>query len=260
MKLFDYLEKHGELENATATLEYFADTRPRGGLRHVDVDSDIFKCYRIVINNTTTRYGQYHPTKMQIELHEGLLVEGREKEHRQTLLHEVAHLIHRHIWDGYGKAHGREWKMVMFKLGIPANRCHSSDWMAEHKVNKAKLIYACRKCEFEIPAQKTRKLVGKTHRNCGGGFYLKEDRRNNRVKAYVQETAPVQIVSKPVLGTVFIKKALYRNRRVKPGTYQIVRDFKFKKNENYRGTISILIGTTVYRITVNNSTNWFVRT
>lgn len=207
MNLFDYLEKHGELGNVTAALAYLAERK------NVDIESDIFKCYRIVINDTTTRYGQYHPTKMQIELHEGLLIAGRENEHRQTLLHEVAHLIHRHIWNGYGKAHGLEWKIVMSRLGVPANRCHSSDWMKEHKVNKAKLIYACKKCELEIPAQKTRKLIDRTHRNCGGGFYLKEDRRNDRVKAYVQATAPVQReVSKPILGTVQIKKALYRNR------------------------------------------------
>ncbi len=270
MNLYSYLEKHGELENAAAALAYFAERK------NDDIKSDIFKCYKMAINDTTTRVGQYSPRKRQIELHEGLLVEGREEEHRQTLLHEVAHLIHRHIWNGYGKAHGCEWKMVMGKLGIPANRTHNSEWMKEHTAKKAKLVYGCKKCELEIHAQKPRRKLlqmGVYHRNCGGAFYLKEDKRTGqripvrqipspglaKLQQVGAELAEPQRTTKPVLGKVQIKKALYRNRWVKPGTYDVVREFKFKKNENYRGTISILVGTKVYRVTVADSPDWFVR-
>ncbi len=255
MKLFDYLEKHGELGNATAALAYFVDRKD------VLINDNVLKAYKVVINDTTTRVGQYSPRKREIELHEGLLVdaEGRKEEHRQTLLHEVAHLIQRHIWDLNGprtKSHGWEWQMVMAKLGVPADRCHKSDWMNEHVANKAKLVYSCKKCGHEILAQKPRRKLlrnGVYHKRCGGAFYLKEDRRNGRTIEAVGE-AP-----RKVLGTVLIKKAMYRNKWVRPGMYQVVREFKFKKGSHFRGTISILMQSTVYRITVNDSPDWFVR-
>ncbi len=276
MNLYSYLEKHGELENATAALEYFAEKKGFCFWNQFQRNpNNIFKSFKVVTNDTTTRVGQYHPRKKQIELHIGLLVDGREEEHRQTLLHEVAHLIQRHIWSGT-KSHGREWKMVMGRLGIPADRCHSSDWMKEHTAKKAKLIYACKKCELEIPAQKPRKKLlqmGITHRNCGGTFYLKKDKRaGQRVPvrrvpgpglAKLQKVAATfaapQGTTKPVLGRVLIKKAMYRNKWVRPGIYDVVREFKYKKNNFFKGTISILVGTEVYRVTVSDNPDWFVR-
>ncbi len=272
MNLSTYLEKHGELENATAALKYFEFRKG------VIVNDNVLKAYKVVINNTTSRVGQYSPRKREIELHEGLLVDavGRKEEHRQTLLHEVAHLIQRHIWDLNGErttAHGWQWKMVMAKLGIPADRTHKSDWMTEFVANKAKLIYCCKKCGHEINAQKPRRKLlrmGVTHRYCGGSFYLKEDRRSNQPYRYVNHITPAPINTveaaaafvgetprKRVLGTVYIKKAMYRNKRVLPGTYDVVREFKFKKNDWVKGTITILSGGQQIRVTVEH--DWFVR-
>lgn len=258
MNLFNYLEKYGELGNATAALEYFVRRKD------VMVNDNVLKAYKVVINNTTSRVGQYSPRKREIELHVELMAAGREEEHRQTLLHEVAHLIQKHVWDLNGKPttpHGQEWRMVMYKLGIPADRCHKSDWMTEFVANKSKITYACKKCGEEFPTQKLRpKLLrmGVTHRRCGGSFYLKEDRRNGR--SYNAVTTPrtrAPIIH--ILGTVDIKKALYRNKWLKPGTYNVVREFKLKKNEWIKGTITILINGTKYRVTVENSSEWYVR-
>lgn len=258
MKLFDYLEKHGELENATAALAYFADRKS------VNVDCDIFKCYKMLTNNVTGRYGQICFAKFEIELHEGLSVAGRENDHKQTLLHETAHLIVKMIWGPFAKSHGWEWKMVMSRLGIAANRCSSHSWMKDLKKEKCKLIYACKKCGVEIPAMKPRKMVGRYHVKCGGGLYLKEDRRQagpgvQKLRAVAQNIEQeVARNQKNVIGTVTIKQARYRNRWLKPGVYEVVREFKYKKNDSFIGTITILVNEQKYRVTVKDSPNWFV--
>lgn len=252
MNLYNYLEKHGELENATSALVYFAKRK------NVDINSEIFKCYKMLIINVTTRSGRINYKKLQIEIHEGLLMTGREEGHKQTLLHETAHLIVRMVWGSNAKSHGREWKIVMVYLGVPAKRCSGHAFMKDLRKEKCKLIYSCKKCETEIYAQKPRKIAGRYHINCGGAFYLKEDRRSGR--SYNEVTAPrTRSPIFHILGQVEIKRALYRNRWVKPGVYDVVREFKYKKNDIFRGTISILIGGAIFRVTVKDSPEWFVR-
>ena len=138
MNLFNYLETHSELENASAVLAYFSD---RVATPEADpvVDSTIFKCYTMVKGTATRRSGQIDYGKLEVELHEGYDVPGREEAHRQTLLHETAHLIVRVVWGHRAseiKAHGREWKMVMSKLGVPADRCSNNDWQRKLAAEK----------------------------------------------------------------------------------------------------------------------------
>ena len=143
-----------------------------------------FSKYRMVRNTVTSRTGQISYTKKLIELHAELLVAGREEERDQTLLHETAHLIvallypeskrrHSRI-----KSHGREWKIVMRKLGCQPDRCSNHEFMKEHCAKKAKLTYACQHCGEEFHAQRRWKIERKYHPPCGkrvGKLYLKRD-------------------------------------------------------------------------------------
>lgn len=178
LKLDDYLDYCGLLGRVINTLEYFAKQRNL-------VASELFaefNKYRMVRNNVTSRSGMINSGKKKVELNVELLREGREEQRDQTLLHETAHLIifllypeslrrHSRI-----KAHGREWRIVMRHLGCQPNRCSSHDFLQEARIKKAKLMYACSRCEHEFPAQKRWKNPGnKYHKRCGGGLYLKRD-------------------------------------------------------------------------------------
>ena len=46
------------------------------------------------------------------------------------------------------------------------------------KPRKANLMYACQKCEYEFPAQRTKKYAPNmySHKRCGGKLYLKRDK------------------------------------------------------------------------------------
>ncbi|KKN10173.1 hypothetical protein LCGC14_1039210 [marine sediment metagenome] len=178
LKLDDYLSYCGLLGRVINTLEHFAKQR---NLDASELFAE-FNKYRMVRNTVTSRSGQIRPVKKQVELHTELLREGREEHRDQTLLHETAHLIifllypeslrrHSRI-----KVHGREWKIVMRHLGCRPDRCSNHDFLQEARIKKAKLMYACQRCEEEIPAQRRWKNVErKYHKRCRGGLYLKRD-------------------------------------------------------------------------------------
>lgn len=179
LKLDDYLSFCGHLGRVINTLEYFAKQR---NLDASELFAE-FNKYRMVRNNVTSRTGQISCHKKTIELHVELLREGREADRDHTLLHETAHLIIGLIYPeslkrhSIIKAHGREWKMVMRHLGAESNRCGNHDFMTEVRAKKAKLMYACQRCETECPAQKRKKYPAErySHKGCGGTLYLKRD-------------------------------------------------------------------------------------
>ncbi len=139
--------------------------------------------YRVVANHRAQgRSGLCSLSKKTIELHGKLFEEGREGPRDSTLLHEVAHAI-TYILTPHAKGHGAEWKAVMRCLGRPARRTTNTDdydysFIAESRKKAAKLIYACQKCELELPAQRKKKYPVEvyTHTGCGGKLYLKENR------------------------------------------------------------------------------------
>lgn len=87
-----------------------------------------------------THGGLAYGKEWMIRLNLILCYENEEHFIKQTVAHEVAHLIQRRV---YGvvreieingqkitkrvQAHGPEWKSVMELLGIPADRCHNYD-------------------------------------------------------------------------------------------------------------------------------------
>lgn len=176
--LDSYLDECGHLSLVINALDRFAP--------QVGKDSgklfDEFSKYRMVRNDVTSRSGQVSHKKMQVEIHAELLIAGREDHRDQTLLHETAHVIvgllfpeslfrHSRV-----KAHGREWKAVMHQLGRKPDRCSNHAFMKEHCAKKAKLMYACQRCEHEFPAQRRwSNIEDRYHKGCRGRLYLKSD-------------------------------------------------------------------------------------
>lgn len=79
----------------------------------------------------------------------------------QTVVHEAAHLIVYALYNGKAKAHGREWKSVMRRLGVNPSRCHNLDVSnSKQKSRRVKRYKA--KCEcmiHEITVIKYRRMV-----------------------------------------------------------------------------------------------------
>jgi SprT protein len=61
-----------------------------------------------------------------------------------TIPHEVAHVVVRQTWPS-AKGHGKEWKLMMYYLGLEAERCHSYDTVAARQRQKAPRphVYYC---------------------------------------------------------------------------------------------------------------------
>ncbi len=144
--------------------------------------------WKIMSNSRAkTRSGLCSYKRKEIQLHVALLKEGREDDCNQTAVHEIAHavadLIHgiRNI-----KGHGREWQAIMKAFGHPADRCSNHDYISaeynsayEKRMKKAKYMYACNRCEEEMPAIRKKKYDPDrySHIGCGGKLYLKSQRR-----------------------------------------------------------------------------------
>ncbi len=60
-----------------------------------------------------------------------------------TVIHECAHLVARKVYGMRIKPHGKQWRIVMQKLGISEpKRCHSYD-ISKSSTLKRKYIYRC---------------------------------------------------------------------------------------------------------------------
>ncbi len=77
-----------------------------------------------------------------ISLHSGLLASMGDAYINQTVVHEVAHCIQRHVWPR-SQAHGYEWQKVMHILGVPAKRCSNYGDMPPKNRMARPYIYKC---------------------------------------------------------------------------------------------------------------------
>lgn len=120
------------------------------GLQH-ETANDIFDEFHkwvVRINHRAkARAGLASYRKKQIELTcKFFEAVGREADHNQTLLHEVAHVIVRYAYGRNAKGHGKEWKRVMTALDLKPNRCSSYSYMKEGRKKAAKHKYECKDC------------------------------------------------------------------------------------------------------------------
>ncbi len=85
--------------------------------------------------------GQAWIEKRQLRFNPVLLKENREHFIKQTVAHEVAHLLAYDIHGPRIRAHGREWHSIMTHVfQLPADRCHSYDTKRSSRRN---WLYQC---------------------------------------------------------------------------------------------------------------------
>ncbi|OED40803.1 hypothetical protein ACH42_15650 [Endozoicomonas sp. (ex Bugula neritina AB1)] len=85
--------------------------------------------------------GQALPGKCQLRFNPILLRENRDHFVKQTIAHEVAHLLAHELFGPRVQAHGKEWQAIMINVfGLPADRCHTYD---TRRSSKRHWLYQC---------------------------------------------------------------------------------------------------------------------
>ena len=100
-----------------------------------------------------------------------LLRENEELFIKQTVTHEIAHLITHFIYP-HAKAHGYEWKRIMVVLGAEPSRTHSYDTTRSQVKVKHKFLWTCQCCSTQItvgPVVHKKMIRGQQrfHSKCG---------------------------------------------------------------------------------------------
>ena len=172
--VWDYLGHTGYSDNVYNAFEKL--NLPQFEIDHVVRSLDMFD---LVINSRAkSRFGCVKYLNHTMELTSEYFVDScllkvhpeRSDHHKDTLLHEAAHIITRAIWGKDVSSHGKEWKSIMLALGITPARCGSGDFLKKEK-KSPKHLYTCRKCSFTL--NKNRKLKNmhrRSHIACGGYF------------------------------------------------------------------------------------------
>jgi len=129
--------------------------------------------------------------KWELNFNETLLNENLEHFIKQTVGHEVAHLIDHDVYDSHAPrfcamtgrrkkraSHGENWKRVMRVLGLDPKRCHSYDTTNSRQTRRKQdtFEYKCTGCEKVFPMGKIRhnkQQSGKaSYRHCRGSKLL----------------------------------------------------------------------------------------
>lgn len=123
-----------------------------------------FKRPCVLFTKRGTSAGTASYSRCQLNFNMVLLNENMEHFIKQTVAHEVAHLVCNEVhgtgsvqFDSMGRRkkrspHGRQWKTVMMTLGVPADRCHSYN-VSNAKVNRRKsktYTYHCTGCKRDL--------------------------------------------------------------------------------------------------------------
>lgn len=131
---------------------------------------ETFRKPRVRFDKRGTTAGTANGSKWELNFNETLLNENVDHFVKQTVAHEVAHLIDHQVYDSHAprydrlgrrkkrSVHGRTWKMVMMALGVPADRCHNYD-VSNAKQTRRKsetFNYKCTGCETVLPMGKIR--------------------------------------------------------------------------------------------------------
>jgi len=93
--------------------------------------------------------GVAHPTENLLRFNAQLYRENREDFLRQTVAHEVAHLVAHQLFGSGIRPHGEEWRKIMEGVyGLPAKRCH--DYAVQRR-RAASYLYRCQCPDGEFP-------------------------------------------------------------------------------------------------------------
>ena len=173
MNVWEYLDRNGQCDTVVNALNNLRITQEAR-----DKVLQTLKRYRFTINHRAkSRYGCVKHRIQTMELTSEYFTRGyelhedRAEDHKQTLLHEAAHIIV-HVIRPNASAHGREWKMVMRCLGAKPERCGQGEFLKEARMKKGvNHLYTCQKCGFEHGTTRELKNIDRRrHIKCGGQF------------------------------------------------------------------------------------------
>lgn len=129
-----------------------------------------FRKPRVRFDKRGTTAGTANSAKWELNFNMVLLNENVEHFVKQTVAHEVAHLVDHQVFDSHAlrfdsrgrrkkrQPHGPNWKRVMMILGVPAKRCHNMD-VSNARVARRKtetFDYHCSGCNKTLPMGKIR--------------------------------------------------------------------------------------------------------
>lgn len=81
----------------------------------------------VVVKDIGTTAGQAWYRENKLLFSETLYVQNENDFLRDTVVHEIAHLIAGQLFGWAIQPHGLEWKAVMLRLGVNPTRCHCYD-------------------------------------------------------------------------------------------------------------------------------------
>lgn len=119
-------------------------------------------------DRSVRRFGACHYSKRKITLSRDLTQRNEVEKVRETILHEIAHARAGYDHNDPASHHGAKWKAECRRLGIPPNRCYSSDDVAS---KPAPYILRCECGEQQIPRFRQRKSRS-ISRCCRKPFYF----------------------------------------------------------------------------------------
>lgn len=172
MNVWEYLDRNGECGNVLNALNNLRITPSQ----REDVVRAL-KNYRFRINyRAKSRFGVVKISERTMELTAAYFTSGyelhsdRAEHHRQTLLHETAHIIVR-IIRPLASAHGHEWRAVMRNLGARPDRCGKGEFLAEMRQGSDlghKHEYTCQSCGHVYRTKRAlKRLDRRFHGPCG---------------------------------------------------------------------------------------------
>jgi SprT protein len=111
-----------------------------------------------------TTAGRAFSKEWHIQLSSVLLTENTEQFEKDTIPHELAHLI-AYRMHGYKVGHGEHWKNIMLKLGLQPNRLHQMD-VTNARTTESVGGYFCHCREHELTKRMHNRFVAGTLIRC----------------------------------------------------------------------------------------------
>lgn len=102
--------------------------------------------------------GRAHARKNLIRFNPILLCENVEEFLRQTVPHEVAHLVNRELHGWFVRPHGPEWKSIMRAFGLQPLRCHNYGVENARVFRQHRHAYQC-ECQQHSISQATHNRI-----------------------------------------------------------------------------------------------------
>lgn len=125
----------------------------------------------------TRRMGDASYDKMRVRFSIPLFLRASVEDQEDTVVHEMCHIIARHLFGPRISSHGHEWKLCMLKAGRAPTRCHSVDRTGLTRTRKTMETKCGCSTHMVTPAMFTKIASKKTRRyckKCKGDLYIPE--------------------------------------------------------------------------------------